>query len=196
MNDFFDVDIIECKPGQATREQWISNRTKVERRPIFIGHLKKNSDTYWTLKLHNISGRSKPLEMTSHLIAKMYGLPTTFGPRLQDMTYLYDSFDINFNFYLLVQDSKRCVAMTSNSLPGTRTGTYRQISIGSKDEKVFWLSSNYPVLKKLYCRIFPGKCSFWESRLNKLERHEKQCTDTTIVSPKKVTNYLHHIFKC
>lgn len=192
MDDFFDVTVIECKPARETRQLWTSSQTKVERRPIFIGRFeeKYKRERFWTLKLHNISALSKPLEMTDKLIAKFYGLPTNF----RHLTDLYNSFDVAFNFYRLVDDSNRCIAYTSNDLPGTRRGNYRQISIGAKDDKMFWLSPKFPIKEKLYCRVHPDKCGFWETRQNKLERHEQQCTDTTIVTPKKVIIFFKYVF--
>ena len=186
MEDYFDIHLIICRPVskasyvKSGTSMFLTNVKKVTRRPIFMGLSRSSRNTHNNQLLQLISlsqvKSASPIEMSSSILAQLYGLPVQF----KDLTDLYSSAPVNFNFYKL--DGKE--AIQSNELPGSRMGNFRQIKVGVRNKIIHWLPSSYPIVKKIYCD--KPKCSMWFKDGANLKRHQLTCTDKSKVVAKQV----------
>ena len=186
IEDYFSIDLVRCKQASNTcivksgKAMFLTNVKKVTRRPIFMGLARSSrrsqkSQLFKLISLSQIKSAS-PIEMSSSILAQLYGLPSQF----KELTDLYTNVPVNFNFYKL--DGKE--AIQSNELPGSRIGNFRQIKVGVRNNIIHWLPSSYPILKKLYCD--KPKCSMWFKDNAHLKRHQLTCTDKSTVIAQQV----------
>ena len=186
MEDYFDIHLVICRPAskasivKSGNAMFLTNVKKVTRRPIFMGLTRSsrriyNNQLFQLISLSQIKAAS-PIEMSSSILAQLYGLPSQF----KELTDLYASVPVNFDFYEL--DGKE--AIQSNALPGSRIGNFRQIKVGVRNNIIHWLPSSYPIVNKLYCD--KAKCSMWFKDNSHLNRHQLTCTDKSKVVAKQV----------
>ena len=186
IEDYFSIDLVRCKQAsnacivKSGTSMFLTNVKKATRRPIFVGLARSSrssqkSQLFKLISLSQIKSAS-PIEMSSSILAQLYGLPSQF----KELTDLYSSVPVNFNFYKL--DGKE--AIQSNELPGSRIGNFRQIKVGIRNKSIHWLPSSYPVVSKIYCQ--KPKCSMWFKDSANLKRHQLTCTDKSKVVAKQV----------
>ena len=188
IEDYFAIHLIICRPVSKASDvksgtsMFLTNVKKVTRRPIFMGLTRSprnthNNQLFQLISLSQVKAAS-PIEMSSSILAQLYGLPSHF----KELTDLYSSVPVNFNFYKV--DGKE--AIQSNELPGSRMGNFRQIKVGVRNNTIHWLPSSYPIMRKLYCD--KPKCSMWFKDNAHLKRHQLTCTDKSIIKAQQVNS--------
>ena len=90
--------------------------------------------------------------------------------------------NVDVNFYLLDKNK----AYWAKQLPGFRESGNRIISIATHANKFYWLPSSNLITQRLYCQKLPGKCLYWTDDKYDLEKHERICTDESIIRAKQV----------
>ena len=58
--------------------------------------------------------------------------------------------------------------------------------IGKNGSVYYWIPDPSIIEKRYYCTKYPGKCSMFFTQKHSLERHEKTCTDHTVIKSKQV----------
>lgn len=175
---FFDRSIIIFKQSNSDT-QYTTKIEKVTRIPVFI----YKSKSSFRLRPNNTLKAWKPIEIPLKALFAFYNIHHDFKKStIDECLALQVPNNVDVNFYLLDKNK----AYWAKQLPGFRESGNRIISIATHANKFYWLPSSNLITQRLYCQKLPGKCLYWTDDKYDLEKHERICTDESIIRAKQV----------
>ena len=189
VEDYFNVDILICKKnGRDTFG--IKNTKPLTRRIIILFKTKNNK---FDFESHPIVSKT-PIEMSVESILSIYGIfeKVEILPFMEfNASDLEDRHQVCLDLYRKVGD----VCQLHYDLPGFRHPTWTpkhriKIAVDHTEipylPKFYWIPCDNLISTEYFCTKMPRKCGYSTFHLGNLEKHEKVCSDQTIIKPKQV----------
>ena len=171
LESFFQRDIIICRGYNKTKFK--ISVEKIQQIPIFIFQTTKNNTFLYGPGFDNITA-TKAIACDLQLILSIYGvteLPkdiTQFQPKCGKTVSVYKV--INGRAFYDIES-----VCESPDIP-----------IG-KDKHTFYFIPDQKIIRgRYFCHKYPGQCLFNSPQLANRDRHEKICSDKSILTSKQV----------
>ena len=175
MDQYFGREILEVR---VANNSGLIHVKEIKHLPLILAkHDKKDHFLYGAFSV-----RSKhPIRMELSLILEYHNFKSI--PNLQYHT-------VARGISLIKVESN--VAFMDGETTGLVDGDLIIGKNGSGD--YYWIPDLSIIQKRHYCTKFPGKCSMFFTQKQALERHEKTCTDHTVIKSKQVWTIWYGLF--
>ena len=166
MDKYFDREILEVR---VANNSGLLHVKEIKQLPLILAkHDKKDHFLYGAFSV-----RSKhPIRMKLSLILEYHNFKS-----IESLTF----HDVSRGISLIKVENN--VAFMDGETTGLVDG---DLIIGKNGSDYYWIPDKSIIEKRYYCTKFPGICSMFFVKKVNLERHEKTCTDHTVIKSKQV----------
>ena len=166
MEQYFEREILEVR---VSNNSGLLHVNEIKSMPLILAKDDKNGHYLYG----PFSVRSKhPIRMELNLILEYHNFK-----KIDSLEFYQAAKGIS-----VVKVRDNCAFMD-----GETTGLVDgDLIIGKSGDMYYWIPDPSIIEKRYYCTKFPGKCSMFFAKKVNLERHEKTCTDHTVIKSKQV----------
>ena len=172
MDSYFQRDVIICRGYKNSKFKIVAE--KLQQKPVFIFQTANNNTFLFGAGLDNLTS-TKAILCDLNLILSIYGI--TESPK--DITQFQPKCGKTVSVYKII-DGKAFYDIES-------VCESPDIPIGKNKRSYFFIPDKKIIRARYFCQKFPGQCLYNTPKVGDRDKHEKICTDTSILSSKQVS---------